>query len=106
MFSFYIPWKLQKTTAFLLSSGAIEMEYWKKKQKKTNFMTLFYGWSSTVSRLQIHNEETVNFLPSNSLEFLVLSWSDSEGWKAELTLEPLSGFETGTPGLEIQHLNH
>ena len=26
-----------------------------------------------------------------------------KGW---LTLEPLSGFEHGTPGLGIQHLNH
>ena len=31
-------------------------------------------------------------------EFLVLSWSSSEGWKAELTLEPRSGFEPETPG--------
>ena len=30
----------------------------------------------------------------------------SEGWKAELTLEPVSGFEPGTPGLGIQHLTH
>ena len=30
----------------------------------------------------------------------------SEGWKAELTLVPPTGFEPGTPGLEIQHLNH
>ena len=29
-----------------------------------------------------------------------------EGWKAELILEPSSGFEHGTPGLGIQHLNH
>ena len=26
--------------------------------------------------------------------------------KAELALEPPSGFERGTPGLEIQRLNH
>ena len=26
--------------------------------------------------------------------------------KSELTLEPPSGFEHGTPGLEIQHPNH
>ena len=32
--------------------------------------------------------------------------STSEGWKAESTLEPPSGFEYGTPGLGIQHLNH
>ena len=38
-------------------------------------------------------------------EFLVLNWSTSEGWKAELTLEPPSGFELGTVELEIQRLN-
>ena len=36
--------------------------------------------------------------------FLYLS--TSEGWKAELTLEPPSGFEPRTPGLGIQQLNH
>ena len=30
----------------------------------------------------------------------------SEGWKAESTLEPPSGFEYGTPGLGIQRLDH
>ena len=35
-----------------------------------------------------------------------LIYPTSEGWKTELTLEPLSGFEPRTPGLEIQHLNH
>ena len=37
---------------------------------------------------------------------LVLIWSTSEGWKAELTLEVPSGFEPRTPGLGIQRLNH
>ena len=69
-------------------------------------MPPFYGWGSTVSRLQSHNKETVYFLSFSSQEFLVLSWSTSEGWKAELTLEPPRGFEAGTPGLGIQSLNH
>ena len=30
----------------------------------------------------------------------------SEGWKAELTLKPPSGFEHGPPRLGIQRLNH
>ena len=34
----------------------------------------------------------------------VLILPTSEGWKAESTLEPPSGFEHGTPGLGIQHL--
>ena len=36
---------------------------------------------------------------------LLLILSTSEGWKAELTLEPQDGFEHGTPGLGIQQLN-
>ena len=48
-----------------------------------------------------HFEEAVNFLPLSSQKFLVLILSTSEGWKAESTLEPPSGFEHGTPGLGI-----
>ena len=33
-------------------------------------------------------------------------WSTSEGWKAELTLEPPSSLELETPGLGIQRLNY
>ena len=50
-------------------------------------------------------EEAVYFLPFSSQNFLVLILSTSEGWKAESTLEPLSGFGHGTPGLVIQRLN-
>ena len=53
-----------------------------------------------------HFEEAVYFLPLSSQKFLVLILSTSEGWKAELTLEPPSGFELGTLGLGIQRLNH
>ena len=42
-------------------------------------------------------EEAVYFLPFSSQEFLVLILSTSEGWKAESTLEPPSGFEHGEP---------
>ena len=56
------------------------------------------GWS--------HFEEAVYSLPLSSQKFLVLILSTSEGWKAETTLEPINGFEHGTPGLGIQHLNH
>ena len=37
-------------------------------------------------------------------EFLVLNWSSSERWKTELTLELPSGFQSGTPALEIQRI--
>ena len=53
-----------------------------------------------------HFEEAVYFLPLSSQKFLLLFLSTSEGWKAELTLEPSSGFEHGTSGLAIQRLNH
>ena len=53
-----------------------------------------------------HFEEAVYFLPLSSQKFLVLILPTSEGWKAESTLEPPSGFEHGTPGLGIQCLNH
>ena len=33
-------------------------------------------------------------------------WSTSEGWIAELTLEPTSSLELETPGLGIQRLNY
>ena len=51
-------------------------------------------------------EEAVYFLQLSSQKFLVLILSSLEGWKAESTLEPLSGFEHGTPGLGIQCPNH
>ena len=53
-----------------------------------------------LARLHSHYEETVYFLPLGSKGFLVL-----KGLKAELTLQPPSSFEIGTPGLEIQYLN-
>ena len=37
---------------------------------------------------------------------MLLILSTSEGWKAESTLEPRSGFERETPGSGIQRLNH
>ena len=70
---------------------------------KKNFKAPFYGWGSTVSRLKPLRGGSL-LLPLSSQKLLVLVWSTSEGWKTESTLEPLSGFEHGTPGLGIQHL--
>ena len=39
---------------------------------KKNFLVPFYGWSSTVSRLQSHFEEAVLVLPLGSQDLLVL----------------------------------
>ena len=71
-----------------------------------NLMALFYGWCSAPSMLQSQGEEAVYFLPLSSQKFLVLIWSTSGGLKAESTLQPLSSFEHGTPGLGLQRLNH
>ena len=60
---------------------------WRKKTlKKKNFMSPFYGWASTVSRLQSHYKKTVYFLSLRPREGLSLIWSTTERWKAELTL--------------------
>ena len=53
-----------------------------------------------------HFEKALYFLLLSPQKFLALILSTSEGWKAESTLEPLSGFEHGIPALGIQCLNH
>ena len=45
---------------------------------KKNCTAAFYGWSSIVSRLQNHYEETVYFLPLSSQGAAVLLSSTSE----------------------------
>ena len=71
-------------------------------KKDFNFMAPFYEWGSIASRLQSHIEEAVYFLLLSSQKFVVLIWwSTWEEWKAEATLEPLSGFEHGTPGVPL-----
>ena len=59
-----------------------------------------------VPQAQSHFEEAVYFLPLSPQKFLVLTLLTLEGWKAESTLEPPSGFEQGNPELGIQCLNH
>ena len=51
-----------------------------------------------------HFKQAVYFLPLSSQKFQVLILLTSERWKAESTLEPLSGFEHGTPDLESSTL--
>ena len=53
-----------------------------------------------------HFEEAVYFITLSSQKLLVLVLLTSQEWKTESTLEPPNGFEYGTPGLGIQHLNH
>ena len=53
-----------------------------------------------------HFKEAVYLITISSQKFLVLILATSQVWKAESTWEPSSGFEHGTPGLGLQHLNH
>ena len=64
-------------------------------------------WSLFMDAVQREfKEKAVYFLRLSSQKFMVLILSTSEGWKAELTLEPPSGFKHETPVLGIQSLNH
>ena len=40
------------------------------------------------------------------LYYRLLNWTNSKGWKAELTLDPPIGFETGISELVFYHPNH
>ena len=73
--------------------------------KTLKFMTPFYGWGSTTSRLQPLQGGSL-LLPFISQKSLILMLSTLERWKAEWTLEQSSGFEHVAHGLGIQHLNH
>ena len=68
-------------------------------------MAPFYGWVQLPQGLS-HFEDAVDFFPLSSKKFQVITLSTSKGRKAELTLEPLNGFEYRTSGLGIQCLNH
>ena len=74
-------------------------------KKKTTLWPLFMDGVQLPQGYN-HFEEAVYFLPFSSQKVLVLILSTSEGWEAESTLEPPSGFEHGFPGLGIQRRNH
>ena len=88
------------------------------KNEKIVFLFLFFVlkktptlWLLFMDGVQLlqglsHFAEAVYFLTLSPQKFLVLTLSTTEGWKAESTLEPPSGFEHGTPGLRIQLLSH
>ena len=73
---------------------------------KKSFMAPFYGWVSTVSRLEPLRGGsllfTTKFPETPGTDFIDLGRMK----KAESTLEPPSRFEHGTLGLGIQRLNH
>ena len=57
-------------------------------------MAPFYGWGSTVSRLEPLRGGSL-LLPMSPQKFLILTLSTSEGWKTESTLEPPVVLNTG-----------
>ena len=57
-------------------------------------MAPFYGWGSTVSRLEPLRGGSL-LLPLSPQKFLILTLSTSEGWKTESTLEPPVVLNTG-----------
>ena len=69
-------------------------------------MRSFCEWGSNTARPQPLRGGNLLFITKFPQEFLVLILSTSEGWKTKSTLEPLSGFEHGTPGLGIQRLEN
>ena len=93
--------KMSKPNALSTVSGQLMSS----KRKTTASWPLFMD---RVQLPQVYSyfEEGVYFLPLSSQKFLVLILLTSEGWKAELILEPRSGFEHGTPGFGFQHLDH
>ena len=76
---------------------------WNNNNK--SFMAPFYGYSSNASRLESLWGGSLLYNIS-SQKFLVFILSTLEGWKAKSTLNPSNGFEHGTLGLGIQHLNY
>ena len=78
------------------------------KQNKKNlhgyFLWIAFNYPKATEPLR--GGSLLFYVLLSSQKFLVLIWSTLEGWKAESTLEPPSGFEQRTPGFGIQHLNH
>ena len=72
---------------------------------KKSFMAPFYGWDSTALRLDPLWRGSLLFT-TKTTEIPGTHFINFEGWKAESTFEPSSGFEHVTPGLGIQHLYH
>ena len=68
-------------------------------------MAPFYGWGSTSSRLEPLQGGSL-LLTTKFPEIPGTHCIDLRRMNAESTLELPSGFEHGTPGLGIQHLNH
>ena len=107
----YISWlgsyRQQMSSAMTTNVKCIVTWLYVAKKEKNIFMTPFYRWGSTASRLKPLRGGSLLFTTKlSSYKFLVLVLSTSEGCKTELTLDPPSGFEHRNPGLGIQRLDH
>ena len=85
---------------WVLKKQQVKKKQWNYKKKN---MASFYGWGSTASRLKPLWQGSLLY-NTKFLKILILILSTSEGWKAELILEPPNVFDHETPGLGIQHL--
>ena len=75
-----------------------EILYISLKTFKKKIVAPFYGWGSTALRLEPLRGSSLLFI----IKFLEIPGTHFiEGWTAELTLEPPSGFEHGTPGMIV-----
>ena len=90
-------------TKMRTTNNSVFGHFWRSVYLFLFFMAPFVD-GVQLPQVYSHFEEAVYFLPFISQKFLVLILSISEGWKAELALEPPSGFYHGTPGLGIQRL--
>ena len=72
-------------------------------KKKTYDPFLWVGFNCLKAAEPLRGDSL--FLTANSQEFLVIIWSTSEEWKAELTLESAIEFEQ-MPRLGIKRPNH
>ena len=62
---------------------------------KKNFIASFYGWGSTVTRLQGHCKEIVYFLPLHPQEFLVFSRSTIKKFQLNGSCQPSANLVLG-----------
>ena len=90
---FYTPWK--------------RIPFWFLDVSIIGYRNAALTWNSLRLMDGVQLPQGYNhFEKASSQKFLVLILWTSKRWQTESTLEPPSGFEHGTPGLGIQHLNH
>ena len=94
-----IVFSVKRRGQSLAAVGINKMEFCKSRSsglilKKTKTLWPLFMDGVQLSQAYSHFVEAVYFLPFSSQKFLVLISSTLEGWKAESTLAPPSGFWT------------